>query len=62
MLQVDRKLCDLCGTCVAVCPMDCIELNEFMIQIDQELCTSCMRCIQICPFAALSLSETETLS
>ena len=29
MILVDVNLCDLCGTCIAVCPVDCIELTEF---------------------------------
>ena len=57
MIIVNEKLCDLCGTCVAVCPVDCIELTEFDLIIDNDICTNCNVCVKICPFAAL-ISET----
>lgn len=58
MIIVNEKLCDLCGTCVAVCPVDCIELTEFDLLIDNDVCINCDVCVKICPFAAL-ISETS---
>mgnify|MGYP006309443325 CR=1 FL=1 len=51
-----RSLCDYCGTCVAVCPHDAIELLEFDLNIDPERCTLCERCVDICPIRALEVS------
>jgi ferredoxin len=48
-LEVDKKLCDYCGTCVAVCPVDCIELEETNIKIDTETCNLCLNCVHACP-------------
>ena len=51
--------CDFCGTCVAVCPVDCIELAEFRLTIDSDVCTLCMNCIPVCPVEALSFKGAE---
>jgi ferredoxin len=48
---IDSERCDFCGTCVAVCPEDAIELKRTTVIIDDELCTSCRLCIDICPLA-----------
>ncbi len=48
-LLIDDELCDYCGTCVAVCPVDCIELKEKEIAIDMNICTLCMNCVHACP-------------
>jgi len=48
-LIIDEQLCDYCGTCVAVCPVDCIELKEKEIAIDMDLCSLCMNCVHACP-------------
>lgn len=55
MIKIDPERCDLCGTCVAVCPVDCIELTEMRLIIDNSKCTDCQICIKICPFEALEL-------
>lgn len=59
MILVDVNLCDLCGTCIAVCPVDCIELTEFDLKISHESCIQCNACIKICPFAALTSANVE---
>ena len=45
--------CDFCGTCVAVCPVDCIELMESRLEINDYACTRCMNCVYSCPVEAL---------
>jgi len=52
-IRFERETCDFCGTCVAVCPHDAIELSEYDLSIDAELCTLCMNCVRICPVRAL---------
>ncbi|MBU0517614.1 4Fe-4S binding protein, partial [bacterium] len=34
-LHFTAHLCDYCGCCVAVCPVDCIELEETSLAIDR---------------------------
>ena len=48
-IHIDNGRCDLCGTCVAVCPEDAIELTESTIRVDQKRCTLCESCVDICP-------------
>jgi ferredoxin len=52
------------GTCVSVCPVDCIHPGEykgevFMI-IDPEECIDCGACIPECPIDAIVETEEES--
>jgi len=53
MIGVINDKCDFCGTCVAVCPFDAIDLYEARIAINQR-CTDCMLCVWICPVETLA--------
>lgn len=60
MIHVNQELCDLCGTCVSVCPVDAIELLETILRIDHEICIDCMKCVVVCPLRALEgVNEKE---
>ncbi|MBN1782858.1 4Fe-4S binding protein [bacterium] len=48
-IRIDHERCDFCGTCVAVCPADAIELRESSITVDPGKCTLCESCVDICP-------------
>ncbi|TKJ41126.1 hypothetical protein CEE37_05510 [candidate division LCP-89 bacterium B3_LCP] len=52
-LIIKEENCDYCGCCVAVCPVDCIELEEKKISIDMIKCTLCGNCPYACPVSAL---------
>lgn len=54
MIEINKKLCDRCGCCVAVCDADCITVYESFIEIDHKKCVQCKKCIWICPLNALS--------
>ncbi len=56
-MKVNRGLCDICGTCVAVCPVDAISVEEFSVYIDREICTNCSNCKNVCPIEAIAESE-----
>ena len=49
--------CDLCGTCVAVCPPDAIQLPEMQLLIDMHRCTLCLNCVKVCPVRALEVID-----
>ena len=51
-------MCDFCGCCVAVCPVDCIELKEADISIDYNICIDCKLCLYICPIEVFEDVET----
>ena len=59
MIQVNDSICDYCGTCVGVCPENCIDLSESQLLIDANLCTECMKCVIVCPVEALSEVEKK---
>jgi len=59
MIIVKQDLCDFCGTCVAVCPQDAIELFESLLQIIEDRCTECLNCVTVCPLRVLEVKENE---
>jgi len=48
-ITIDSEKCDFCGTCVAVCASDAIELKESTVIIDEDACILCESCVEICP-------------
>ena len=53
MINIRDNMCDYCGVCITVCPVDCIEVREDLIQIDHAVCIDCNLCIYICPIEVL---------
>ena len=53
-MKINRDLCDVCGTCVAVCPVDAIIVSEFEVNIDNEKCIDCLNCLKVCPIKAIT--------
>jgi ferredoxin len=53
MIKIIENKCDFCGTCVAVCPVDCIEVREASISIYHPACIDCDLCVEICPILVL---------
>lgn len=56
-LKIDSAVCDLCGTCIAVCAANALMLLPGDLTVDPKLCTGCGACVKICPFGALNLSR-----
>ena len=59
MIEIVENKCDYCGSCVAVCPPDCIELREASIKIIHEECIDCNLCVYICPIDVLYEKNKE---
>ncbi len=53
MVTINPKVCDLCGACVSICPVDAIALRTGAIGV-MENCTECDICIPACPVEAIS--------
>lgn len=53
MIHIQENKCDFCGTCVAVCPVDAIEMAEAELKIIHETCIDCDICVWICPINVL---------
>ena len=56
---IRKDLCDLCGSCVAVCPVDAITLDEYLAEIDRNICIECGKCLIICPAKAIETGSEE---
>lgn len=52
--MIDKKLCNRCGKCIAVCRFDAIS-DDFTI--DPVSCEGCGLCSLICPAGAISMKE-----
>jgi len=59
MIYIKENLCDFCGTCVSVCPVDCIELFEAKIEINNEKCIDCNLCVKVCPLDVLEVKDEK---
>jgi coenzyme F420 hydrogenase subunit beta len=61
LTEVIRKgTCVSCGTCVAVCPVNSIEMEDGTPKL-VGLCTACGMCYANCPIAEFDIGEMEKL-
>lgn len=54
MIKIKIEMCDECGTCISICPVNAIILKK-NLEINHQWCISCKKCVSICPFNALTL-------
>jgi len=59
MILLHENKCDFCGTCVGVCPENCIVLSEAKLGIHHQVCTMCHKCVWICPVEALFTKKVK---
>lgn len=59
MIIINQQLCDFCGTCVGVCPVDAIIIEKQKITVKSDICISCSACVNVCPVDALSEDTFE---
>ena len=52
-IKVSADDCVGCESCVPVCPVEAISMNDGKAVIDQEKCTECKSCIEACPVDAI---------
>lgn len=51
-------LCDQCGECAEVCPVEAISRDEDGIyRIDEEICTECGTCVDACPYHVIMVGK-----
>jgi coenzyme F420 hydrogenase subunit beta len=58
----DSGLCTQCGTCVALCPEEAVELiwdalRGYRLRVRQAACSDCGRCLTVCPGAGFDHSD-----
>lgn len=46
-------LCDQCGACAEVCPVEAIVLEDGVYQVQEEECIQCMECVDACPHGVM---------
>ena len=59
LLSLDEGRCFGCAACVAVCPVDALDLSNLLVIIDEPKCTHCDLCIPTCPVHALFFEKNE---
>ncbi len=57
VFEVDEDKCFGCGACIALCPVNVLDLVDRMIIVNEEKCTHCELCIPSCPVSALDIVE-----
>jgi Fe-S-cluster-containing hydrogenase component 2 len=57
MYQVDKALCTGCGTCLTVCPVEAIDLQDDRAHVNGAACTGCGACADVCPQGAMLATE-----
>jgi coenzyme F420-reducing hydrogenase delta subunit/ferredoxin len=57
---VIEDLCNGCGDCVPICPVNAITLREGKAKIDPFQCVGCGACIPVCPKEAIDFKNSTT--
>ena len=57
VFEVNEDKCFGCGACIALCPINVLDLVDRMIIVNEEKCTHCELCIPSCPVSALDIVE-----
>lgn len=56
-VKIDKKKCNLCGTCITVCPMEVFSKGEKEILIDEPKCIACHACELQCDKKAITVKD-----
>ena len=62
VMVVDDERCFGCAACIAVCPLDALELEGILAIVIEEKCTHCDLCIPVCPVNALEIKGEALLA
>lgn len=55
MILVDKNECTGCETCIEVCPVEAISMEESIARINKDTCTECEACVAECPVEAIKI-------
>ena len=55
--KIDLEKCTGCESCVEVCPVEAISMENDKARVDEESCVDCGTCVDECPSEAISLDE-----
>ena len=55
--MIDKKKCIGCGSCVSICPVLAITLDDDgKAEIDENVCIKCGACENMCPVVAIKIN------
>ena len=57
IFQVDDDRCFGCAACIALCPVNALDLIDQLAIVEEPICTHCNLCIPACPVFALSIKS-----
>ncbi len=64
LIEVDAEKCFSCGSCVALCPVEAINIDkDLSVKFDKEKCvgSTCSICVDACPTRAIkSVKQTNS--
>ncbi len=52
-VYIQPMICEGCGVCVEVCPMEAIKMEDGKAVVIKEECRNCRICIRACPEGAI---------
>ena len=64
LIEVDSDKCFSCGSCIALCPVEAINLaKDSTVQFDKEKCvgSTCSICVDACPARAIKSIKQNSL-
>lgn len=66
MINIDTIKCTMCGSCIQICPKDCIHIgtDEFGFEfpyVNNELCVNCEKCGLACPIDNTNYNRTKSV-
>jgi Pyruvate/2-oxoacid:ferredoxin oxidoreductase delta subunit len=56
LIEVDEEKCFSCGSCIALCPVEAISIdNDSTVHFNKEKCvgSTCSVCVDVCPARAI---------
>ena len=57
--KTDRDLCEGCGECVDICPVDVVTIDDGLAEVDLDWCIGCGVCATRCDYDAIHMVYRE---
>lgn len=59
-IKIDKKLCNLCGKCIQVCPKNVLKIENEELKITNTTnCIICKQCVSACPTKAIDVKYMD---